>query len=148
MKHLTKTIPFADFYISTSKETPARFTCSGVSGGYEIHIEAGYAGAYGLGERYDALNYLGRSAEIAVEEKFCRQGSKSYCPMPFFWTDAGFGVWLDTARVTRFSFAPGEIVINIPANCGSPHIRRDAAGDGRGVYAPHRRARAAAGLGL
>ncbi len=117
MKHLTKTIPFADFYISTSKEAPARFSCSGVSGGYEIRIEAGYAGAYGLGERYDALNYLGRAAEIAVEEKFCRQGSKSYCPMPFFWTDAGFGVWLDTARVTRFGFAPGEIVINVPSSC-------------------------------
>ena len=114
MQHYTFNIPFADFYISTSKEAPARFSCSGVSGGYEMHIETGYAGAYGLGERYDALNYLGRSAEIAVEEKFCRQGSKSYCPMPFFWTDAGFGVWLDTARVTRFSFAPGEIVISVP----------------------------------
>ena len=114
MEHLTRTIPFADFHISTSKGAPARFSCSGVSGGYEIRIETGYAGAYGLGERYDALNYLGRTAEIAVEEKFCRQGDKSYCPMPFFWTDAGLGVWLDTARVTRFAFAPGEIVINAP----------------------------------
>ena len=118
MEHLTRTIPFADFHISTSKEAPARFSCSGVSGGYEIRIETGYAGAYGLGERYDALNYLGRTAEIAVEEKFCRQGDKSYCPMPFFWTDAGLGVWLDTARVTRFAFAPGKIVINAPGSCG------------------------------
>ena len=117
MEHLTRTIPFADFHISASKEAPARFSCSGVSGGYEIRIETGYAGAYGLGERYDALNYLGRTAEIAVEEKFCRQGDKSYCPMPFFWTDAGLGVWLDTARVTRFAFAPGEIVINVPSSC-------------------------------
>ncbi|HIT30005.1 MAG TPA: hypothetical protein IAC26_04080, partial [Candidatus Scatomorpha stercoravium] len=84
MEHLTRTIPFEDFHISASKEAPARFSCSGVSGGYEIRIETEYAGAYGLGERYDALNYLGRSAEIAVEEKFCRQGDKSYCPMPFF----------------------------------------------------------------
>ena len=37
--------------------------------------------------------------------------------MPFFWTDAGLGVWLDTARVTRFGFAPGEIVINVPSSC-------------------------------
>ena len=116
-RQYTFNIPFADFYISTSKETQACFSCSGGSGGYEIHIGAEYAGAYGIGERYDALNYLGRSAEIAVEEKFCRQGDRSYCPMPFFWTDAGFGVWLDTARVTRFGFTPGEIMINVPKNC-------------------------------
>ena len=117
MQHYTLNIPFDAFYISTPKGTPAHFSCSGASGGYEIHIETEYAGAYGLGERFDAVNYLGRSAEIAVEEKFCRQGDKSYCPMPFFWTDGGLGLWLDTARVTRFSFAQGEIVINVPVKC-------------------------------
>ena len=117
MQHYTLNIPFDAFYISTSKGTPAHFSCSGASGGYEIHIETEYAGAYGLGERFDAVNYLGRTAEIAVEEKFCRQGDKSYCPMPFFWTDGGLGLWLDTARVTRFGFAQGEIVINVPVKC-------------------------------
>ena len=117
MQHYTLNIPFDAFYISTPKGTPAHFSCSGASGGYEIHIETEYAGAYGLGERFDAVNYLGRAAEIAVEEKICRQGDKSYCPMPFFWTDGGLGLWLDTARVTRFSFAQGEIVINVPVKC-------------------------------
>ena len=117
MQHYTLNIPFDAFYISTPKGTPAHFSCSGASGGYEIHIETGYAGAYGLGERFDAVNYLGRAAEIAVEEKFCRQGDKSYCPMPFFWTDGGLGLWLDTARVTRFGFEPGRISVSVPAPC-------------------------------
>ncbi len=37
--------------------------------------------------------------------------------MPFFWTDAGFGVWADTARATRFDFAPGEITLSLPDGC-------------------------------
>ena len=81
MQHYTLNIPFDAFYISTPKGTPAHFSCSGASGGYEIHIETEYAGAYGLGERFDAVNYLGRSAEIAVEEKFCRCPRLNTAPM-------------------------------------------------------------------
>ena len=114
MEHYTLNIPFDTYHISCSKEVPAHFMCSGASGAYTVRMELEYSGAYGLGERYDALNYLGKSAEISVEEKFCRQGNKSYCPMPFFWTDAGVGVWVETARVTRFDFAPGVITMNVP----------------------------------
>ena len=115
--HKTFNLPFDTFTVSCSNGAPVHFVCSGASGGWEVRIEARYSGVYGLGERYDALNCAGRSVEIAVEEKFCRQGEKSYCPMPFFWTDAGFGVYAETARVTRFDFAPGYITLHLPEKC-------------------------------
>jgi alpha-D-xyloside xylohydrolase len=46
-------------------------------------------------------------------EKFCNQGSISYCPIPFFITDCGLGVWIDTATVTEFEFGENiRIVMN------------------------------------
>ena len=56
--------------------------------GAPLRISLAYRGAYGLGERFDALNQKGRRAVCEVEEKFCFQGGKTYCPAPFFWTDS------------------------------------------------------------
>lgn len=117
MEHVVYNLPFDSFYISCSNGAPAHFECSGASEGWEVRIVAEYCGVFGLGERYDAVNYIGKTAVNAVEEKFCRQGDKTYCPMPFFWTDAGLGVWADTARVTGFDFGPGEIVLRLPEQC-------------------------------
>ena len=92
MDYYTYKLPCEAFTVTSSNGVPAHFTCTGTSDGIEVRIAHGYAGAFGLGERYDALNYLGKTAVNAVEEKFCRQGDKTYCPMPFFWTDSGLGV--------------------------------------------------------
>lgn len=43
-----------------------------------------YSAVYGMGERYNGLNQNDRIVKIEVEEKFCNQGDKSYCPSPFF----------------------------------------------------------------
>ncbi len=117
MDYYTYNLPCNAFTISCSNEVPAHFTCTGTSDGFEVRIAHEYAGVFGLGERYDAVNYIGRTAVNAVEEKFCRQGDKTYCPMPFFWTDTGLGVYAETARVTRFDFAPGAITLHLPAKC-------------------------------
>ena len=117
MDYYTYKLPCEAFTVTSSNGVPAHFTCTGTSDGIEVRIAHGYAGAFGLGERYDALNYLGKTAVNAVEEKFCRQGDKTYCPMPFFWTDSGLGVYAETARVTRFEFGRESITLHLPEGC-------------------------------
>lgn len=117
MDYYTYKLPCEAFTVTSSNGVPAHFTCTGTSDGIEVRIAHGYAGAFGLGERYDALNYLGKTAVNAVEEKFCRQGDKTYCPMPFFWTDSGLGVYAETARVTCFEFGRGTITLHLPEGC-------------------------------
>ena len=82
--------------------------------GQELRISLAYKGAYGMGEKYDALNQKGRRVVNRVEEKFCFQGEKTYCPAPFFWTDSGFGLYADTCEVTVFDFREEEILITLP----------------------------------
>ena len=83
----------------------------------KLFISLPYRAAYGMGEKYDALNQKGRTAVNRVEEKFCRQGEKTYCPAPFFLTDTGFGLFAETDCPTQFSF--GEtIAVSLPARAG------------------------------
>lgn len=70
-----------------------------------------------MGEKYNAVNQKGRTAVNRVEEKFCFQGEKTYCPAPFFWTDAGVGVYVDTLEPTEFTFGKDKIKINMPESC-------------------------------
>ncbi len=74
------------------------------SDGAVITIESSYRAAYGLGERFDVVNQKGMERSLEVIEKFCHQGPVTYCPIPFFTTDAGFGVYIDTLRVSEISF--------------------------------------------
>jgi len=86
-------------------------------GTLEITVTLPYRAAYGMGEKYDALNQKGHTVCNQVEEKFCFRGEKTYCPAPFFWTDSGFGPYADTREVTRFCFAEGQIHLSLPAGC-------------------------------
>lgn len=86
------------------------------SGG-RLRIGLAYRGAYGLGERFDALNQKGRRVACEVEEKFCFQGNKTYCPAPFFWTDGGFGLFANCCETAVFDFREGEILAKLPKNC-------------------------------
>lgn len=98
----------------------------------ELTASLCYDGAYGMGEKYNAVNQKGRTAVNEVEEKFCFQGEKTYCPAPFFWTNTGFGLYAATDERTSFRFGEKEIRAELPANCrlilfaGSPgEIIRD-----------------------
>lgn len=82
--------------------------------GGEVRICLHYSGAYGMGEKYDALNQKGKTVVNRVEEKFCFQGDKTYCTAPFFWTDTGFGLYADTCEVTSFRFDDSEIIVMLP----------------------------------
>ena len=51
--------------------------------GNELTIQLTYRGAYGMGEKYDSLNQKGRTVVNQVQEQFCFQGDRTYCPTPF-----------------------------------------------------------------
>ena len=82
--------------------------------GTKLQVCLDYHGAYGMGEKFDSLNQKGNTVINQVREKFCFQGDKTYCPAPFFWTDTGFGLYVDTCETTIFSFGADQIEITLP----------------------------------
>lgn len=76
-----------------------------------------YDGAYGMGEKYNAVNQKGHTAVNEVEEKFCFQGEKTYCPAPFFWTNTGFGLYAATDERTSFRFGEKAVCAELPVDC-------------------------------
>lgn len=82
--------------------------------GNRLTVHVLYNGAYGMGEKYDSLNQEGKTVINQVREKFCFQGDKTYCTTPFFWTDTGFGLYVDTCEVTTFYFGEKSIEITLP----------------------------------
>lgn len=81
--------------------------------GTRLMVQTDYQGVYGLGEKFDAVNQKGKVVETQVIEKFCNQGNISYCVTPFFVTDAGFGIYIDTKKKTKISFQD-KILCEIP----------------------------------
>ena len=79
-----------------------------------LTVSLTYLGAYGMGERFDALNQKGRRVFNRVEEHFCFQGEHTYCPAPFFWTDTGFGLYVQTDYETIFDFREASILVSCP----------------------------------
>lgn len=88
------------------------------NGEAEFYISLPYLAAFGMGEKYNALNQKGNTVVNETEEKFCFQGDKTYCPAPFFWTDSGLGIYADTARTTTFAFEPDGVRVTLPLNTG------------------------------
>ena len=82
-----------------------------------VVLKIKYNGAYGMGEKYDSVNQKGKKVINEVNEKFCFQGDKTYCPTPFFWTDSGVGVYVDTCYTSSFNFREDEIIIETPLDC-------------------------------
>ena len=94
---------------------PASFCISAVQSKNSacISISGPYRHVFGLGERFDVFDQAGQTTEIHVQEKFTRQGKLTYLPVPFFFTDSGAGIYIDTKRVTRFIFKD-TIQIELP----------------------------------
>ncbi len=74
---------------------------------HEISLTLGTAacGVFGLGERYNALNQFGQRVDQFVYNQYKDQGLRTYIPMPVFYTDAGFGMHIDTTAYSWFDFA-------------------------------------------
>lgn len=69
-----------------------------------LRIDALYAGAYGMGEKFNGLNQKGNTVVNQVIEHFCHQGDFTYLTAPFFVTDTGLGIYIDTDKKTTFRF--------------------------------------------
>lgn len=80
----------------------------------KLIIKLSYSYAFGMGEKFDSLNQKGKVVTCKVEEKFCFQGEKTYCPSPFFFTDTNFGLYVDSFEVTTFDFQDSKIVVSLP----------------------------------
>ena len=83
-----------------------------------LTMSLAYSAVYGMGERYNGLNQNDRIVKIEVEEKFCNQGDKSYCPSPFFFTDTGFSFCTLSGGTLIFDFTQKNVItVHAPSNC-------------------------------
>lgn len=69
-----------------------------------LYLDVPYLGAYGMGERYSGVNQKGKRVVNQVVEQFCHQGEHTYLTAPFFVTDSGLGIYIDTKKKTTFVF--------------------------------------------
>ncbi|GAB6090760.1 glycoside hydrolase family 31 protein [Spirochaeta dissipatitropha] len=60
---------------------------------------------YGFGERYNRLNQRGQILSNRVFEQYKNQKLKTYMPVPFFFTNTGWGLLIDTDRTIDFDLA-------------------------------------------
>lgn len=70
-------------------------------------IEGDVKAIFGLGERFNSVNHKGHKYSNKVEEHFCNQGSKTYFPLPFFYTEDEWGMFINTPYVLEFDFTRG-----------------------------------------
>ena len=74
------------------------------NGKCSLRINKPYKAVFGLGEKFDSVNQKGLYVRSVVREKCFAQGEYTYCPIPFFVTPNGFGVYVDTYVEVDFDF--------------------------------------------
>lgn len=57
---------------------------------------------FGLGERFNALSQRGNVMDIRVYEQYKSQGERTYMPIPFLLSSAGYGVYVESSRWMQF----------------------------------------------
>lgn len=62
---------------------------------------------FGLGEKFNGVNQRGKKVLSRVVEKFTHQEEHTYLPIPFFFTEMGFGCLVNTARTVALDFREG-----------------------------------------
>lgn len=75
--------------------------------------------AWGMGERFDGVDRVGRITAVEVYEKFTHQGELAYFPVPFFFTECGYSVWVEGSYAVEFDLGasePGLFAVDI--RCG------------------------------
>lgn len=81
-----------------------KLTCRETEHTMVLSIEHTYQAVYGMGERFNRVNQKGLTVRTEVIEQFCNQDKVSYCPIPFFFTNQNFGIFVDALTVTEFVF--------------------------------------------
>lgn len=101
------------FFSSASEKNPFTVSIERRADAAVIRISRTYSHVFGLGECFDTLDQANKKKKIRVEEKFTEQGAKTYLPVPFFFTDTGFGIYIDTQRIVGFA-SDGIITMDLP----------------------------------
>lgn len=57
---------------------------------------------FGLGERYNALDQRGEVLDVRCYEQYKSQGKRTYMPIPFLLSSAGYGLWVESSRWMQF----------------------------------------------
>jgi len=60
---------------------------------------------YGLGERYNRLEYRGEELDCYVYNQYRNQGNRTYIPVPFYISSNGYGLLLENSLYSTFDFA-------------------------------------------
>lgn len=66
----------------------------------QIFYKSRHNGFYGFGERFNTCNQMGNMLDIRVYEEYKEQqaSSRTYLPVPFFFTDMGWGMFTESAE--------------------------------------------------
>jgi len=104
------------------------FRATPEGGAFQFTLNLGSSAShyYGFGERFDSLDQNGLNPDVCVVNQYCRQGSRTYIPMPCFVTEAGYGMHVATDRYVRFGLAPrspGTMVIEAQIDPGRPSLQ-------------------------
>ena len=70
--------------------------------------------AYGMGERFDGVDRMGKTTETTIIEKFTHQGENTYFPLPFFFCNDGHGVFVQSDAAAIFTLTAGHVEITLP----------------------------------
>jgi alpha-glucosidase (family GH31 glycosyl hydrolase) len=60
---------------------------------------------FGFGERYNALDQRGEVIDVRCYEQYKNQGRRTYLPVPFLLSSAGYGVYVESSRWMQFDLA-------------------------------------------
>lgn len=64
---------------------------------------------FGLGERFNALNQRANIMDIRVYEQYKNQGQRTYMPIPFLLSSAGYGLYVNSSRWMQFDLAATDV---------------------------------------
>lgn len=62
-------------------------------------------GFFGFGERFNALNQRGEILDVRCYEQYKSQGKRTYLPLPFMLSSAGYGLFVESDRWMQFDLA-------------------------------------------
>ncbi len=60
---------------------------------------------FGLGERFNALNQRGNIMDVRCYEQYKNHGKRTYMPIPFLLSSAGYGLYVESSRWMQFDLA-------------------------------------------
>jgi alpha-glucosidase (family GH31 glycosyl hydrolase) len=63
---------------------------------------------FGFGERFNALDQRGEVLDMRCYEQYKSQGKRTYFPIPFMLSSAGYGVYIESQRWMQFDLAAAQ----------------------------------------